>query len=123
MMEKKTVRKHSSLKGMTNKRGQIFQIVTGMVGAIIGIVFLLFGGLYAIGILNLPSFFPTGSFAANVTQLAVNNYTQGTADLSSRIPTVMGIAGALLAIGAIVLLVIYLRRGFQSGGGNVGGGL
>lgn len=123
-MQLKSLREHNKLSWIERfkmqKRGQVANVVAGTVISIFVLIIIMFASLYAVSVLNPSSFFATGSYNANATNDLTQNFTSGTSQFAARIPTVMVILGAVFALAGIVLLIVYIKRGFGdtvSGGG------
>ena len=95
-------------------------MVGGMVLGVMVLVFLVFAVLYGIGVLNPASFF-TDDISKNATSNLQNNLTSGISSFAGQIPTVFKILAVVLALSAIVILIVYVRR--MQGGGMQSGGL
>jgi hypothetical protein len=102
-----------------NNKGQVLDMVGGMVLGVMVLIFLVFAVLYGIGVLN-PSSFLTGTSAAASTDLT-QNLSSGITSFAGQIPTVFKILAVVLALSAIVILIVYVRR--MQGGGMQSGGL
>ncbi len=105
-----------------NKRGQILNAVGGTVIGVVTLIFLVFAGLYGIAILNPSSFF-TDAANRNATLNLQGNLTEGVSVFSGNIPVVFKILGAVLALGAILLLIAFVGRMRQQSGGSGAGSL
>lgn len=114
---------HRTLKKGMSRRGQTLNLISGTVIAFMILIFMIFAVLYGISVLNPTSFFTSGSASANATTLLVNNLTTGVGQFAGFIPTVLIILGVVLALSAIVLLVLYVRRMQAAGTGGGGAGL
>lgn len=102
------------------QKGQVANVIAGTVIGIFVLILIMFASLFAISVLNPSSFFTAGSFNANATNDLTQNFTSGTSQFASRIPTVMVILGAVFALAGIVLLIVYIRRGFAAEAGGAG---
>jgi len=102
-----------------NKRGQIVDTISGTTLSIMTMIFLIFAVLFGIAALNPAGFFTAGSSNANATNLLVNNLTDGVGQVGAYIPTTFKVLGVVLALGAIVLLIVVVRR-MQGGGEGAG---
>jgi len=103
-----------------NKRGQTLNIITASVIGFMVLIFMVFAVLFGISKLNPSSFFTAGGVDANATASLQANLTKGVSDFGAYIPTVLVVLGVVMVLGAIVLLILYVRR-MQVGG--TGGGL
>lgn len=103
-----------------NKKGQVINATSSTVLGIMVLIFLIFAVLYGIATLNPASFFTAGSSDANATTALQQNLTSGISSFAGQIPTVFKVLAVVLALGAILILIIYVRR-MQVGGGVAGG--
>jgi hypothetical protein len=104
------------------RRGQLINATGATVVSIMVLIFSVFAVLYGIATLNPAGFFTAGSSNANATSNLQANLTDGVSQFGAQIPTVFKVLGVVLALSAIVLLVLYVRR-LQVGGGEGAGGL
>ena len=100
-----------------NKRGQVINIISGSVISFLALILIIFAVLFGVSALNPSSFFTAGSANANVTTAMVSNLTSGVSNVTTYIPTVFIILGVVLALSAILLLIVFVRR-MQAGGGG-----
>jgi len=103
-----------------NKKGQTLDMVGGMVLGVMVLIFLVFAVLYGISALS-PSTMFTDDASKNATANLELNLTSGISLFAAQIPTVFKILAVVLALSAIVILIVYVRR--MQGGGMQGGGL
>ena len=104
-----------------NSRGQVIDLVSGTVLGIMGLIFVIFAVLFAIAALNPSSFFTANSASANATAQLQQNLTAGVAQFGVYIPTAFVVLGVVLALAAILILILYVRRMQGSTGGTTGG--
>lgn len=102
-----------------NKRGQIISTISDTTLSIMVMIFLVFAVLFGVAALNPSGFFTAGSADANATGQLQANLTAGVATVGAYIPTAFKVLGVVLALGAIVLLIVVVRR-MQGGGEGVG---
>jgi len=101
-----------------NKKGQTLSLISGTIVGFMVLIFIIFAVLYGISTLNPTSFFTSGSADANATANLQSNLTGGVSDFASRIPTVLTVLGVVLALGAILLLIVFVKRMQGTGGGG-----
>lgn len=106
---------------INNKRGQTLNIISGTVIGFVVLIFLIFAVLFGISALNPSSFFTANSAEANATSQLQGNLTTGVSTFGSYIPTVFKVLAIVLILGAIVLLILYVRRMQVGAGGGTGG--
>lgn len=104
-----------------NKRGQIVSTISGTTLSIMVMIFIIFAVLFGIATLNPSSFFTAASAEANATGYLSANLTEGTAQLGGQLPNIFKILAVVLVLGGIVLLVLYINRMRQVGGGGGAG--
>jgi len=102
-----------------NKRGQIVDTISGTALSIMTMIFLIFAVLFGIAALNPGGFFTANSKEANATGYLVSNLTDGVGQVGAYIPVTFKVLGVILALGAIVLLIVVVRR-MQGGGEGAG---
>lgn len=93
------------------RRGQ--GIVDGFASSFVGIFVMILtvvAILLGLASLNAPTFFTSGSAAANATTALQDNTTQIASNFSQRLPTVGTIFGVVLILGVLVLLVLAAVR-------------
>lgn len=99
-----------------NKKGQIVNTISSTAMSIMMLIFIIFAVLFGIATLNPSSFFTANSAEANSTGYLTGNLTQGVGSFGSSIPTLFKVLGVVVVLGAIALLILYLRRMQQVGG-------
>jgi len=100
-----------------NKKGATGQI-GGLVGGIIGLVFLVVVGFVMIDVLTSANLLTAGGdFDTTVDNLTAN-LTDGVDEVALKIPTIFTIAAAVLLLGFVVFLVIRARQ-MQMGQGTI----
>jgi hypothetical protein len=109
------------MRTLMNKRGQILDLTGQTVVGVMVLIFLIFAVLYGIATLNPAGFFTSGSSEANSTANLQRNLTSGIDQFGGNLPTVFKIIGIVLALSAIVILIVYVRR--MSATAGSGGGL
>lgn len=103
-------------KMLESKRGQT-GVVTGLVGAIFGLVLLIIVMLIFVNQISTANLLPTGVEATAVTNLR-GNVSAGVESLNSKIPIFFTIAILVAIIGILVIAVVVAKRFSQSGGGG-----
>ena len=103
-----------SIKNKSSKKGQVLNMVSGVVIGLMVLIFTIFAVLFGISKLNPSSFFTLGSPDANATANLQSNLTSGISQFAQYIPIIMIVLGVVLAISGIVILIVYVRR--MSGG-------
>ena len=98
-----------------NKNGQVLNATTGTVIGIMIMIFMVFAVLYGISALNPKGFFTTSSTDYNATVSLQENLSRGIQTFGDQIPTVFKVLAVVLAISAIAILILYVRR---MGGGQ-----
>ena len=101
-----------------NKKGQTGQI-GGLVGGIIGLVFLVVIGFVSLNVLTDANLLTSGSAIDTATDNMIGNLTTGVDNVSTKIPTMFTIAVAVLLLGLIVFLVMRARQTQQAQGGSI----
>lgn len=101
-----------------NKKGQSAQI-GGLVGGIIGLVFLIVVGFVSLDILTSADLLTENSTFDKSVDGMVNNLSAGVDKVSLKIPIMFTIAVAVLLLGLIVFLVIRARQAQQAQGGTI----
>ena len=101
-----------------NKKGEAGQI-GGLVGGIIGLVFLVVIGFVSLNVLTDANLLTDGSVMDNATDNMIGNLTTGVDNVSSKIPTMFTIAVAVLLLGLIVFLVMRARETQAAQGGSI----
>jgi len=101
-----------------NKKGAMGQI-GGLVGGIVGLIFLIVVGFVSLGILTDSGLLTADSAFDNATDRLVGNLTSGVDNVSSKVPTLFTIAVAVLLLGLIVFLVVRARQTQQAQGGTI----
>ena len=104
-----------------NKRGQIIELIGGTVIAVLVLIFIIFAVLFGISALNPASFFTAGSASANATSGLQNNLTSGVSQFGGYLPTVFIVLAIVLVMGALTILILYVRRMQDHTGGSSGG--
>lgn len=104
-----------------NKKGQVINTVSSTVFGVMFLIFIIFAVLFAIATLNPSTFFTSGSAEANATAALSSNLTEGVNQFGVQIPTVFKVLAVVMILAAIVLLILYIGRMRQIGGGNQGG--
>lgn len=104
------------------KKGQIVSTISGTTLSIMVLIFIIFAVLFGIATLNPSGFFTAASAEANATGQLTANLTEGVSQFGGQIPNVFKILAVVLVLGGIVLLVLYIRR-MQQVGGGAGAGL
>lgn len=99
-----------------NKKGQTIELIGGTVLGFMVLVFIVVAVLFGISALNPGSFFTAGSLERNTTTLLTQNLTTGVGQFAGYIPTVFLVLGVVLALSAIAVLIIYVKR--MAGGGT-----
>lgn len=107
-----------ALARQMSKRGQIIDGVTGTVIGVLVLILVLFAVLFAVSTLNPASFFTSGSLEYNATDELTKNFTAGASTFGKYIVPIMSILGMLIVLGAIIFLIVYLRRSQLGGGGS-----
>lgn len=105
------------------KRGQVIGATGSTVVNVMVLIFLVFAALFGIATLNPSSFFTAGSANANATANLQNNLTEGVSQFGGQLPTVFKVLGVVLALSAIALLILFVRRMQQGSESSGGGGL
>ena len=103
-----------------NKRGQVLNAVSSTVVGFMGLIFIIFGVLFGIAVLNPGSFFTAGSSEALAVGNLTTNLTSGVAEFSKQIPTIFKVLAVVLVLSGIALLILYVRRGAGTGGSSGG---
>lgn len=104
------------------RRGQVIAATGGTVVNVMVLIFLIFAALFGIATLNPSGFFTAASANANATASLQANLTEGVSQFGGQLPTVFKVLGVVLALSAIALLILFVRR-MQQGSGGAGGGL
>lgn len=104
-----------------NKKGQVVQTISGTTLAIMVMIFIIFAVLFGIATLNPSSFFTALSSEANATSYLTGNTTEGVASLGAQLPNVFKILAVVLVLAGIVILILYISRMRQVGGGSNAG--
>lgn len=104
-----------------NKKGQIVNTISSTTLGIMVMIFIIFAVLFGVATLNPSSFFTALSDEANATGYLTANLTEGTAELGGQLPNVFKILAVVLVLAGIVLLILYISRMRQVGGGGSGG--
>lgn len=104
-----------------NKKGQVVQTISGTTLAIMVMIFIIFAVLFGIATLNPAGFFTANSAEANATSYLTGNTTEGVAQLGGQLPNVFKILAVVLVLAGIVILVLYISRMRQVGGGSNAG--
>jgi len=104
-----------------NKKGQVVNTISATVLSIMVMIFIIFAVLFGIAVLEPSEFFDADSAEANATGYLTGNLTEGTAELGGQLPNVFKILAVVLVLAGIVILILYISRMRQVGGG--GGGL
>lgn len=105
-----------------DKKGQLLDTVGGTVLGFMVLIFIIFGVLFGIAVLNPSSFFTANSADANAVGNLTTNLTSGVGEFGKQIPNVFKILAVILVLGGIVLLIFYIRR-MQNVGGSTQGAL
>ena len=112
-------------KSQMNKRGQIIELIGGTVIAVLVLIFIIFAVLFGISALNPASFFPIGTASNNLSNTAVtglqNNLTSGVSQFGGYLPTVFIVLAIVLVMGALTILILYVRRMQDHTGGSSSG--
>jgi hypothetical protein len=111
------------MRKITNKKGQVINLVGGTVIGIMVLIFLIFAVLFGVSALNPGSFFTTGSADQNATNNLRSNLTYGVGQFGQYIPTAMLVLGVVFALSAILVLILYVRRMQGTAGGEGAGSL
>ena len=99
-------------KGLTGQIG-------GLVGGIIGLVFLVVIGFVSLNVLTDANLLTVNSTMETATDSMIGNLTTGVDAVSAKIPTMFTIAVAVLLLGLIVFLVMRARQTQQAQGGSI----
>jgi len=102
---------------MLNKKGA--GQIGGLVGGIIGLVFLIVIGFVSLNVLTDADLFTSGSAMDTASDHMIGNLTVGVDNVSTKIPTMFTIAVAVLLLGLIVFLVMRARQTQQAQGGSI----
>lgn len=105
---------------MKNKRGQVLNAVGSTVIGFMALIFIIFGTLFGIAVLNPGSFFTSGSAEQNAVGNLTTNLTSGVAEFSKQVPTIFKVLAVVLVLSGIALLILYVRRGAGTGGATGG---
>jgi len=101
-----------------NKKGAAGQI-GGLVGGIIGLIFLIVIGFVSLNVLTDANLLTSGSAMDTATDSLIANLTTGVTSVGNKIPTMFTIAVAVLLLGLIVFLVMRARQTQQAQGGSI----
>ena len=108
------------MKSLLNKRGQVLDQVSGVIVGVFVLLITILAIFVGMGALNAPSFFTSGSLAANATTALQDNTTQIASNFSQRLPVVGTILGVVLLLSVLLILIFYAARMRQAGGGSTG---
>ena len=111
------------MRKITNKKGQVINLVGSTVIGIMVLIFLVFAVLFGVSALNPGSFFTAGGADQNATNNLRGNLTYGVSQFGQYIPTAMLVLGVVFALSAILVLILYVRRMQGSATGETAGGL
>lgn len=101
-----------------NKKGQTANI-GGLIGGIIGLIFLVVVGFVSLDILTGAGLLTDNSAFDNASDRLVGNLTSGVDKVSLKIPIMFTVAVAVLLLGLIVFLVIRARQAQQVQGSTI----
>jgi len=104
------------MKNIFNTKNKKGQLISGIIGGIVGLVILVIVSYLIIDTLMGAGIMTTGSAHYNVTNDMVSNYSAGINNVSAKIPTVLLVAAIVLLFGAIVILVQRARMTTMSAG-------
>jgi hypothetical protein len=93
-----------------NKKGQMGVNIGGIVGGIIGLIFLVVVGFVSVSLLLDANLLTANGAFDNASQRMVGNLTTGVDTVSGKIPTIFTIAVAVLVLGLIVFLAVRARQ-------------
>jgi len=102
-----------------SKKGQVTNLISGTVIGFLVLVLTIMAVLFGISALKPSTFFGSGTAEANATQTLTQNLTTGVAQFGGYIPTVFTVLGVVLAISAVVVLILYVRRIQVGGSGSL----
>ncbi len=101
-----------------NKKGQVgFNIVIGVVSAIITLVVLSFAALLVMSSLRNSGVFAANSIEANATEAITGNVSNALSSFFGSIGTVFAVLIAVIIILAVAIIILVTRR-FGTGGGG-----
>ena len=100
------------------KKGATGQI-GGLIGGIIGLVFLVVIGFVSLNVLTDANLLTADSVMDNASDNMITNLTAGVQLVTNKIPTLFTIAVAVLLLGLIVFLVMRARQTQQAQGGSI----
>jgi len=100
------------------KKGQTGQI-GGLVGGIIGLVFLVVIRFVSLNVLTDANLLTADSDMDVAADSLIGNLTTGVGNIATKIPTMFTIAVAVLLLGLIVFLVMRARQTQQAQGGSI----
>lgn len=109
---------YSQIRPIDNKKGQVLNTVTATFVGLFVLILIGFAILLGIANLDTASFFDAGSAEANATTQATANLTQGFADFTANIPTIMTILGVVVILGALAILILVVVRVRQTSGAS-----
>jgi len=101
---------------MNNKKGQTQ--IGAIVGAVIGLVFLVVVGFVSVSLLLDANLLTANSAFDNASERLVGNLTSGVDLVSGKIVTIFTIAVAVLILGLIVFLAARARQVQSVNGGQ-----
>lgn len=102
-----------------NKKGQVIDLTSNTVISVMVLVFVVVAVLFGIAALDPSTFFTTGTPEANATKSLTGNLTKGVGvDFAGKLPTVFLVLGVVLALSAIAVLIMYVRRMGAGGTGS-----
>lgn len=101
-----------------DKKGQIVNTISGTVLSLLVMIFIIFAVIFGIAVLNPGGFFTAGTPESYAIGNLSTNLTYGVGQFGIQIPNVFKILAVVLVLAGIVLLVLYIARMRQVGGGG-----
>lgn len=108
------------MKSIMNRKGQAIEVAGGTLISLFVLIVTALAIFLGISTLNPGSFFTAGSLARNASIALQDNTTQVALNFSNQLPVVGTVIGVLVILGAIGLLIFFVRR---FSGQGTGGGL
>ena len=94
----------------SNRKGQVIDLITGTVIAIVIMIFIIFALLFGISSLNPAGFFTAGSASNNATLALQTNTTGLIQNFSQQLPTAGTIFGIVLLLAVLGILILMIVR-------------
>ena len=112
------MKRRSLFLATKNRRGQVgFNIVIGVVSAVITLVVLSFAALLVMSSLRNSGVFTAGSLEANATTQITGNTSTALSTFFGSMGTVFAVLVAVIIILAVSIIILVTRR-FGTGGGG-----